>query len=98
MSREYDPPLDPGIAPMVELLQEHGIETYESCQGGDGHSYSEPAVRFHGSRVEGFRALAVAIDHGLPVSDLRRFWSVIDGEPVGPKWELTFWDVSTRLD
>ena len=24
MSREYDPPLDPGIAPMVELLQEHG--------------------------------------------------------------------------
>ena len=90
MKREYDPPLDPGIAPMVELLWEHGVETYESCQGGSGHAFLEPSVRFEGGRAAGFKALAVAIDHGQPVNELRRVWSMIDGEPDGPFWELTF--------
>ncbi len=51
----------------------------------------EPTVvRFHGERGEGFRALAVALEHGLPVLDLRRSWAIIDGAPTGPYWELTF--------
>jgi len=36
------------------------------------------------------RDLAVALQHALPVTDLRRVWSIEDGEPVGPNWELTF--------
>lgn len=75
----------------METLNAHGIETYESCEGGNGHSYSEPTVRFTGDRSEGFRALAVALQHNFPVSSLRRAWSVQDGEPVGPHWELTFY-------
>ena len=52
---EFDPPLDVGIAPFVLVLMDAGIETFESCQGGAGHSYPVPTVRFHGKRGEGFR-------------------------------------------
>ena len=67
------------------------METFESCQGGDGHCYPEPTIRFHGHRDEGFRAFAVALQRGLPVAELRRTWPVLDGEPTGPYWELTFY-------
>lgn len=88
--REYDPPLDKGIARYVEALQAGGIETFESCQGGEGHSYPEPTVRFRGDGGEGFRALAIAQHHAFPVASIRRTWPVIDDEPTGPWWELTF--------
>jgi len=84
------PHLDQGIAPAVRILMQAGIETFESCQGGPGHAYAEPTVRFHGQRDAGFRALAVALQYGLKVTDLRRVWPVIDGEPTGPWWELVF--------
>jgi hypothetical protein len=89
--------LDPGVARYVDVLDTNGIETYESCEGGAGHSYPQPAVRFHGEFPEGFRALAVALEHGLPIRALHRCWHVQDGEPVGPDWELTFWRGATSL-
>jgi hypothetical protein len=57
------PELDAGIAPYVDALRAEGVETFESCEGGDGHAYTEPTVRFAGERDEGFRALAVALHH-----------------------------------
>jgi len=89
-AREYSPPLDEGIKREVEILAEGGIETYESCEGGIGHSYPEPAVRFHGPRSEGFKALAIALQNDLKPSVLRRIWDINDGEPDGPTWEMTF--------
>ena len=86
----HDHIIDTGIARAVAALQGAGIETFESCQGGRGHSFTEPTVRFHGDKSEGFRALAVAIKEGLPTDQLRRVWPLIDGEPTGPCWELTF--------
>lgn len=83
-------PLDPGIRPIVEALRSAGVETFESCEGGPGHALPEPMVRFYGERPEGFRALAVALQLGLEVKDLRRVWPVLDGEPTGPYWEFTF--------
>lgn len=88
--RVYDSPLDAGIRDAVQVLVEGGIETFESCEGGSGHAFPEPTVRFHGDSAEGYRALAVALQGGLGVLDLRRVWPVIDGEPTGPWWELTF--------
>ena len=82
--------LDTGIRKAVERLQSCGIETFESCEGGPGHAYPEPTVRFHGDIAEGYRALAVAMRAGLQVKELRRVWPVLDGEPTGPWWELTF--------
>jgi hypothetical protein len=84
------PHLDRGIARAVRVLMEAGIETFESCEGGPGHAFPEPTVRFFGHREEGFRALAVALQNGLRVAFLRRYWAVIDGEPTGPDWELVF--------
>ncbi len=89
--------LDPGIAPYVDVLDAHGIETYESCQGGKGHSYPEPTVRFFGAPGKGFHAVQVAIEHGLPVRQLNRFWTVNGAsEPEGPNWELVFWRPALR--
>jgi hypothetical protein len=87
----YDPPLDPGIKELVEALNAAGVETYESCQGGEGHTYPEPTVRFSGDRSEGLRAVAVAIQQQFPVRALRRCWSVEDGELTGPYWEIALW-------
>ena len=82
--------IDAGIARHVRILWENGVETTESCEGGRGHSFPEPTIRFHGGTAEGYRAVAVALQHGLKVSELRRVWSVQDGELNGPQWELTF--------
>lgn len=87
---DFDPPLDGGIARAVRTLVAGGIETFESCEGGDGHAYPEPTVRFHGDRAEGLRGLAVALKAELPVRELRRVWPILDHEPTGPWWELTF--------
>jgi hypothetical protein len=62
--------LDPA-ARYVDVLDAAGIETYESCEGGEGHFYAEPAVCFYGARGQGFRALTVALQHGFPVRVLR---------------------------
>jgi hypothetical protein len=93
---DTETPLDRWISYAVKVLREGGIETYESCEGGDGHSYSEPGVRFHGGPAEGHKALSVALTFGLPVRALRRFWSIDRGEPTGPYWELTFWEKPLR--
>lgn len=89
---ELDSPLDKKIEKAVLILRQGGVETYESCEGGPGHSYPEPTIRFHGESTEGFRAYAYAIQHGLPVKALRRIWRVIDSELTGPSWEMVFWE------
>jgi hypothetical protein len=83
--------LDKGIAREVKILFQNGVETTESCEGGQGHPFPEPTVRFAGGQAEGFRALGIALQNGLNVTELRRVWSVQDGEPVGPQWEMTFY-------
>jgi hypothetical protein len=87
---EFDPPLDEGIREIVHKLVSQGVETFESCQGGEGHIFPEPIVRFEGGIAEGPRAFAVAVSFGLPVSRLRRTWGVRDGMLHGPWWEMTF--------
>lgn len=82
--------MDAGIAPYVHILRREGIETYESCEGGVGHCFPEPTIRFCGGKAEGFRAFAIAAAHGLPVLSVRRIWTVDDGELTGPVWEIVF--------
>ena len=90
-SAKFNPPLDEGIERAVQILVSAGVETYESCEGGEGHSFPRPTICFHGDRSEGFRALAAAFQNGLGVSELRRVWAVLEGEPTGPEWQLVFW-------
>lgn len=86
----FEMALDPGIARAVQVLQEAGVETFESCDGSPGHAFSEPTIRFHGGKGAGWRALAAAQEVGLPVLALRRSWPIDDGEPTGPWWEMVF--------
>jgi hypothetical protein len=85
------PELDEGIRHYVCVLRSQGIETCQSCEGGHGHSYPEPTIEFHGGPAEGPRAVAVALCYGLPIAELRRVWSITDGEMTGPLWAMTFY-------
>ena len=82
--------LDKGIEVVVRTLQENGIRTYESCEGGEGHAYPYPAVRFEGLYGDGFKALAIALEHMWPVRRINRIWQIEFGELVGPVWEIEF--------
>jgi len=83
-------PLDEGIADAVHALREAGIETIESCQGGEGHPFPEPTVRIVGGPGEGFRAYGVATRAGLRPRSIARVWTVDDGELTGPYWDIVF--------
>jgi hypothetical protein len=85
-----DTGLDPGIKRYVMALRAGGIETFESCEGGEGHPFPEPTIRFHGGAAEGFRAFAVAVERGLPVFKVRLSYTVEDGFMTGPWWEMVF--------
>jgi hypothetical protein len=87
---QWSLPLDRAISYAVKVLREGDVETFESCEGGPGHAFAEPTIRFHGGPEAGFHALACAQRHGLPVAELRRFWQMVEGEPQGPYWEMTF--------
>ena len=82
--------LDSGIRHFVLVLRSQGIETCQSCQGGPGHCYPEPTIEFRGNKSAGPKAIAAALAHDLPVSELRRVWEIRDGEINGPIWTLIF--------
>src|ERR1700730_2442676 len=86
----FEPPLDEGIREIVITLVANGVETFESCEAGRGHSFPEPTVRFEGSASEGLRAISVALENGLPVRRLRHAWGFENGLIHGPWWEMTF--------
>lgn len=86
----HDSDLDEGIKAAVVAMRSWGIETFESCQGGPGHAFPVPTVRFYGDKTEGYRAAALLLQHGYEVAELRRVWRVLSGELTGPQWEVTF--------
>jgi len=57
--------LDPEIRPAVEILNKHGFKTIESCQGGEGHCFSEPTVCFEGSEFDLIRAYEICEQYNL---------------------------------
>jgi hypothetical protein len=77
--------IDPGIRQAVRRLQEAAIETFESCEGGQGHAYPQPTVAFLGGPDAGWHALSARLAHRLPVRSLRRVRDVLEpNEPIGP--------------
>lgn len=82
--------IDHGIREAVTILQNGGIETFESCFGGEGHPCPEPMVRFHGNSFEGFKAFTVAKNHGLNVLSVAYEYSESNGWLEGPHWKMTF--------
>jgi hypothetical protein len=85
-----DLPLDTGIRRAVLILRRAGVETFESCDGGDGHAFPEPTIKFHGNAWAGFKAFAIAMENGLPAARVQYVWHEVDGHLHGPWWEIVF--------
>lgn len=83
---DMDLVIDELIRPAVDLLRKYGIETIESCQGGEGHAYREPTVRFVGDEIDIIRAMDICIAHGMCVSEGRKVFKKIEDINDGD-WE-----------
>jgi len=86
--------LDEGIKDAVIFLRKHGFETFASCQGGEGHCYPEPTVRFFGSEFDLIRAYELCHIQGMNVFNAKRVYrkvpiysDVTDGNVIGESWE-----------
>lgn len=89
--------LDPGIKDAVILLNKYGFKTWESCQGGEGHCFPEPTVRFFGEEFDLIRAYEICVLHQLNVFDARRVYrktsvysDVTNGNDIGKNWDKPF--------
>lgn len=80
--------LDKGIALAVKVLIDNGVETFESCQGGKGHCFQYPTIRFFGDKTEGYRAFDALAKKGFRVICLQRSWSIDNNEIGAPYWQL----------
>ncbi len=104
MKNDFSKYIDPLILPAVEILNKHGFKTFESCQGNEGHCYSEPTVRFFGDEFDLIRAYETCECYRLNVSEAKRVFIKVDvyennvsvnNIPFGITWgkpfnELTF--------
>jgi hypothetical protein len=81
--------MDAGIRDAVLILRRGGVETFESCEGGEGHAFPEPTVRFHGDAWAGYHAFSIAMQNGLRVSAIRHTYVAVEGQLHGPYWEIT---------
>jgi hypothetical protein len=62
-------PLDPLIAPMVLFLQNNGVVTTQSCQGGKGHLWGRPTISFQASSKKYITEVSALLrDNGLDIS------------------------------
>jgi len=90
------PSIDEGIRPAVKLLNENGFETFESCEGGRGHCFSEPTVRFYGTEQDLIAAYELLESSGLNVHNARRVFRkqpVYDASEtiaIGSNWQAPF--------
>lgn len=84
---EMDLAIDELIRPAVDLLRKYGIETIESCQGGEGHACLEPMVRFTGDEIDIIRAMDICIAHGMYVSEGRKVYRKIEDITEADNWQ-----------
>lgn len=80
--------LDPGIRRTVCYLRDHEIDTFESCQGGEGHSWPHPCVHFQGDENAGLWVVWLLEHAGTHVRWLSRTWDLDHGLPRSPYWEV----------
>ncbi len=89
--------IDPLIEPFVRVLQKNGIETFESCQGTEGHCFKYPTIRFRGNAGTGYQVVGIALALGWPVTCLQRTWQVADCALVeGGDWLVEFRSFATE--
>ncbi|MGY3588172.1 hypothetical protein ACVIGB_002869 [Bradyrhizobium sp. USDA 4341] len=74
--------LDSGIRHAVLALRVAGIETFESCEGGHGHAFPDPTIKFHGGawagQMSGHRSgqRSTALPLPFHLSPQKEWWRV----------------------
>lgn len=86
--------LDKGIRFAVRVLHAKCIDTCQSCEGGEGHSYDRPTIDMIATAEDanGFAAVAILQEYGLPVRDVSLLWPLKNGLPYEKLWRITFWE------
>ena len=80
--------IDPEITLALRALADYGIDTFSSCQGGDGHSSAWPEILFHGDESAGLYAAWLLEAQGFRVQELSRHWDLDHGLPRQPFWRV----------
>jgi hypothetical protein len=100
---KFSPPLDKGIKKAVEILNTHGFKTFESCEGGDGHAFVEPTIRFTGNEFDCLRAFEICQLYHLCVHECRRVFrktdayvndNTINVRSIGEIWDEPFNEIT----
>jgi hypothetical protein len=95
--------LDALIRPAVEILNKYGFKTFESCQGGEGHCFPEPTVRFEGNEFDLLRAYEICQLNFLPVHEVRRIYrktpfyveeNTSNAHQIGEVWDTPFNEIT----
>jgi hypothetical protein len=68
------------------LLEQKGYKPFEVIEAGRNR---EAAVRFHGDAQAWLVVMAAMLEKKVPIHYIRRYWELVDGEIIGPDWELT---------
>lgn len=92
MPDEWYSKLDEGIRFPVRVLHAAGgIETCQSCQGGEGHAYHDPTIDVVAASddAKGFRALDALVDYNIEVASVALVWPVSNGMPAEKLWRIT---------
>ena len=81
--------IDPEIAAAVHALADYEIDTFSSCQAGEGHPCTMPEILFHGDEAAGLYAVWLLEAQGFRVWELSRHWDLDHGLPRQPFWRVT---------
>ena len=95
--------VDEGIKKIVEILNKHGFDTWESCQGGQGHCFELPTVRFWGSEFDLIRAHRICENYSLNINQVSRIYRTVgistgdtDFCPKGTVWDVPFNEIQFK--
>jgi hypothetical protein len=103
MNADLKEQIDAKILPVVEVLNNHGFKTFESCEGGEGHCFPEPTVRFEGNEFDAMRAYEICQLYSFPVHEVKRVFRKTpvygsDNTPnahlIGEAWEQPFNEIT----
>lgn len=81
--------LDEGIRDVVSLLRSHGVKTFASCEGSEGHGFSYPMVRIDAALAlsdEHQKVLTVLSNAGYSGFYIKHYFS-----PYSQFMEVEFW-------
>lgn len=82
--------LDERIRDAVMVLREAGVDTFASCQGGPGHMFRLPTIRFQGDEWAARLAIRVLAKNGYAADEVRHYLA----DEYLSKLSDEFWEIT----